>query len=95
MTREVTTPLTPEEAVRRAKEFFCGDQAVVSASLEEESDRHAVFNTFRSRIVVAAFPDPEREGTTRVRASTLREDGVVGRLLTYLRTIPTDRPAGS
>lgn len=86
MTEETTTELTPAEVLDEARSFFTGEGAVASASIEEESDRHIVFNTFRSRITVAAFPDPEGEAPTRVRASTLREDATVAKFITYVRT---------
>lgn len=87
MTSETTVSLAPEEALDLAREFFTGRDAVFEASVSEESDDHIAFATFRSRIVVAAFPDPEGQGT-RVRVSTLREYSAADRFLTYLRTAP-------
>lgn len=93
MTAETTTPRSPAEVIDLAKSFFTGPDAVFSASVEEEDETHLVLNTYRSRIVVAAFPDPEGSGDTRVRISTLREDAVAGQFLTWVRT--ADSPAAS
>lgn len=90
MTSETTTDLSPEAVLELAREFFTGSDAVFEASVSEESDTHITFATFRSRIVVAAFPDPEGEAATRVRVSTLREYTVADRFLTYLRTAPRE-----
>lgn len=86
MTSEATTELPPARALELARDFFTGSDAVHEASISEESDSHITFATFRSRIVVAAFPDPAGEATTRVRVSTLREYAVADRFLTYLRS---------
>lgn len=91
MTSEATTELPPGEALELARRFFTGPDAVHEASISEESDSHITFATFRSRIVVAAFPDPEDAETTRVRVSTLREYAVADRFLTYLETAAPDR----
>lgn len=100
MTRETTTSLSPREVLEEAKKFFTDDLSVNSAWLEEESDTHVTFGTFRSRVAVSAFPDPEGEAPTRVRLSTLRVDEAVGKFLTHIRTLttpgttnPEDRPA--
>lgn len=86
MTSEATTKLSPARVLQLAKEFFTGPDAVHEASVSEESDSHVTFATFRSRIVVAAFPDPQGEAPTRVRVSTLREYAVIDRFLTFLRS---------
>lgn len=86
MTSEATTDLSPSEVLELARSFFTGPGAVQAASVSEESDRHVTFATFRSRIVVSAFPDPEGEAPTRVRVSTLREYAAADRFLTSLRT---------
>lgn len=91
MTRDTATALSPAEALDEARRFFTGSDATVQASIEEESDRHLIFNTFRSRIVVSAFPDPRDEAPTRVRISTLREDAAAGKFLTHLRTMTSPR----
>ena len=100
MTSEATTELPPARVLQMAKEFFTGPDAVHEASLSEESDSHVTFATFRSRIVVAAFPDPREEAPTRVRVSSLREYAAADRFLTYLRTAATGNverpgPAGT
>lgn len=87
MTSETTTHLPPADVLDLAREFFTGRDAVRPASLSRESDSHLAFETFRSRIVVAAFRDPAGEAPTRVRVSTLREYDVVDRFLTYVRTV--------
>lgn len=86
MTSEATTELPPARVLELAREFFTGADAVHEVSISEESDSHITFATFRSRIVVAAFPDPRDEAPTRVRVSTLREYAVADRFLTYLRS---------
>lgn len=86
MTSEATTGLSPEEVLELARAFFTGRDAVHDASISEQSDSHVAFATFRSRLVVAAFADPEGEDATRVRVSTLRDYAVAQRFLTYLRT---------
>lgn len=86
MTSEAITDLSPSRVLELAREFFTGPEAVKAASVSEESDRHVTFATFRSRIVVAAFPDPEEEAPTRVRVSTLRDYAAADRFLTSIRT---------
>lgn len=96
MTRETTTKLTPERVLQEAKRFFSGDGSVFAAYPIEEGDRYVTFGTFRGQISVFADVDPEIEGRTRVRASTLREDDAVGKFITYLRSFPAARrPAAS
>ncbi|HKK08945.1 MAG TPA: hypothetical protein VKA44_08680, partial [Gemmatimonadota bacterium] len=85
MTHEMTTTLQPGEVLAVAREFFTGRHPVCPASIENESGTHITFNTFRSRITVAAFPDPGEGERTRVRASTLREDAVAARFLSAIR----------
>lgn len=90
---EFTSERSPTELLERTKAFFMGPEAYESAWLEEESETHASFGTFRGNLAVAAFPDPEGEGRTRVRISTLREEGIVPRLVTYLKTLGSPEPA--
>lgn len=87
MTREITTSLSPREVLEEAKRFFMSSLSVYSAWLEEESETHCTFSTFRSRIAVSAFPDPEGEAPTRVRVSTLRVDEALDKFLTHVRTL--------
>jgi hypothetical protein len=93
MTLETTTSIDPERVLKKAREFFTGDESVYSAWLESESDTHLTFGTFRSKIAVSAFPDPEGEAPTRVRVSTLRVDDSIGKFMTYIRTL-TPEAAG-
>lgn len=90
MTSEATTELSPDRVLEMARRFFTGPEAVQDASVSQESDRHVTFATFRSRIAVSAFPDPEGEAPTRVRVSTLREYAAADRFLTWLRTESED-----
>lgn len=90
MTSEATTELPPERVLELARAFFTGPDAVHEVAISEESDSHITFAPFRSRIVVAAFPDPKGEAPTRVRVSTLREYAVADRFLTYLRSAAPD-----
>ena len=85
MTSETTTTLPATAVLSAAKRFFTGSEAIHAAWIEAESDTHVSFATFRSNVLVSALPDPEREGMTRVRASTLRDEAAVGKFLTYLR----------
>lgn len=87
MTLEETTDIPPDRVLREAREFFTGDESVYTAWLEDESDTHVTFGTFRSKIAVSAFPDPEGEALTRVRVSTLRVDESIGKFMTYIRTL--------
>lgn len=91
MTMETTTSLPPQRVLEAVKEFFLGDEPFHSAWLVSESETHLSFATFRGNLAVAAFPDPRGEAPTRVRVSTLREEGAVPRLLTYLRTLGSPR----
>ncbi len=90
---EVASELSPEEVLQATRAFFMGPDAYESAWLETESDAHLSFGTFRGNLAVAAFPDPEEEAPTRIRISTLREEGIVPRLLTYLRTLRPEAAA--
>ncbi len=84
MTNETTTTLPAAAVLSAAKRFFTGREAIQPAWIEAESETHVSFATFRSNVLVSAFPDPEWEGMTRVRASTLRDEAAVGKFLTYL-----------
>lgn len=98
MTRETTTTLSPARVLELARRFFMSDLSVYSAWLEEESETHLTFSAFRSRIAVSAVPDPEDDGLTRVRVSTLRMDEVIGKFLTHVRTADSPKvrePGGS
>lgn len=95
MTVEITSELSAARVLEAAKEFFMGDDAYQPAWLETESESHLGFGTFRGNLAVAAFPDPDGEAPTRVRISTLREEGTVPRLVTYLSTLDPSRPRGT
>lgn len=90
MTLETTTEIAPERILEEARDFFTGEGAVYSAWLEEESDSHLTLGTFRNKIAVSAFPDPEGEARTRVRVSTLRVDDAIGKFITFVRTLSPD-----
>lgn len=94
MTNETTTSLSPERVLQEARDFFTGSHSAYQASISEESDTHIAFATFRSRLVVSAFPDPREEAPTRVRVSTLRENELVGKFLTHIRTADHGRLEG-
>lgn len=87
MTVETTTRLAPAKVLQATREFFLGDNSLYPAWLEGESDSHMSFGTFRGRLIVAAFPDSDDPAVTRIRISTLREEGAAPRLLTYLQTL--------
>lgn len=86
MTSETTTDLPPSVVLEMARSFFAGPDAIHEMSLSEASDTHVEFASFRSSLLVAAFPDPEEGGRTRVRVSTLREYGAADQFLTFVRT---------
>lgn len=86
MTAETTTSLPPDQVLEAAKRFFTGAGAIHAAWIEAESSTHVSFGTFRSNIVVSAVPDAGTADGTRVRVSSLRDAGAVGRFLTYLAT---------
>lgn len=94
MTIETTTSFSPERVLREARDFFTGRDSAYQASISEESETHIAFATFRSRLVVSAFPDPREEAPTRVRVSTLREDSIAGKFITYIRTAAHGRIEG-
>lgn len=86
MTSETTTDLSPAEVLELARAFFTGPDAVCDLSISGSSETHVEFASFRSSVIVGAFPDPEEDGRTRVRASSLREYAAVDQFLTFLRT---------
>lgn len=91
MTFETTSSLSPGEVLAAARRYLAGGDGLPPAWLENESEGHLSFGTFRGNIAVAAFPDPSGEAPTRIRVTTLRDEGVVSRLMTYLGTL--DAPA--
>ncbi len=88
MTVESSTALAAADVLAAAKGFFAGSRAVHPAWIETESPTHVSFSTFRSNIVVSALPDPERDGRTRVRVSSLRDRAAVNQFLAFLESLP-------
>lgn len=92
MTTETTSRLSPEEVLTAVKRFFLGDDPVHHAWLESETNRSLTFGTFRGNLAVAVVG---REGDgTRVRITTLRYDGAVPRLVTFLRGLEPESVNG-
>jgi len=87
MTSETTTSARPARVLEAARRFFTGSDRFADAWIDNESDTHIAFATFRGNLAVAAFADPGDPGRTRVRVSTLREEGFVPPLLTYLESL--------
>lgn len=85
MINETVTSLDPEAAIEQAKRFFTDASSPLPATVVEEGAGNLTVATFRSRVAVSAFPDPNGHGT-RVRISTLRRTDAVGKLLTLLAT---------
>ena len=84
MTTETTIPKSGEAVLRAARDFFLGPDRMADAWIESESDSHLAFCTFRGNLALGVSPDPEDPGRTRVRVTTLREEGLVPRLMTFL-----------
>ena len=91
MTTETTAPMAPADVLRATRDFFTGPARMADAWIESESDSHVSFCTFRGNLAVAATPDPDAPGRSRVRVSTLREEGLVPRLITYLGSLAATR----
>ncbi len=87
MTTETTSELTPGQALQAARDFFLGPGAEPTAWLETESSTHLSFCTFRGNLAVAVYEDPEAPTRTRVRITTLREEGLVPRLIAHLSSV--------
>jgi len=94
MTIETTSAASPEEVLRATRDFFLGPHRVADAWIESESESHLSVCTFRGNLSIAAVRDPEDPAVTRVRVTTLRYEGVVPRLMTYLAGLET-APAGA
>jgi hypothetical protein len=86
MIHEMTTTLSGEEVLARAKTFFAERVPQYSAFLEKEGQTYA---TFRGQggeeIAVAVFL---AENGVRVRASSMLHDQTIGR---FLSTLPEAR----
>jgi hypothetical protein len=91
MTTETTARIPPGAILDAARDFFTGPDRMADAWIESESDSHLSFCTFRGNLSIAAVPDPDEEGGSRIRITTLRDEGLVPRLVTYL----TRRAVGS
>lgn len=90
MTYEMTTSLSPEQVVRRAREFFTKRVPATGASVERESARHIVLRgQGGEEIVIASVPVA---GGSSVRGSSLLFGQQVNRFLT---TLPIPAPAGA
>jgi len=85
VTTEMTSSLAPGAVLAAARRFFVGTNRLADAWIESESEAHIAFCTFRGNLSIAAFADPAHDTLTRVRVSTLREEGLVPRLVAYLR----------
>lgn len=82
MMHEMTTSLTPDEVLTRAKTFFAERVPQYGAFLENES---ATYATFRGQggeeIAIAFVAGPER---THIRASSLLFDQAIDRFFSTL-----------
>lgn len=85
MISETLTALDPHAAIEQAKQFFTEANSPLPATVVEEGEASLTVETFRSRVAVSAFEDPDGRGT-RVRVSTLRRNDALGKLLTLLAT---------
>ena len=85
MVSETLTTMSPERTIDEAKRFFTDAGSMLPATIVNEGENHLTVATFRSRLSISAWPDPEGRGT-RVRVSTLRRNDAVGKLLTLLAT---------
>jgi hypothetical protein len=94
MISETLTAMSPERTIDVAKRFFTDSGAMLPATIVNEGENHLTVATFRSRLAISAWLDPDGRGT-RVRVSTLRRDDAVGKLLTLLATSETGDEAGS
>lgn len=84
MTTEIETALDAETVLAAARGFFLGADRFADAWIESESQTHITFCTFRGNLSIAALPVPQRPDATRVRVTTLREEGIVPRLLAHV-----------
>jgi len=88
MTHELLTSLAPAQVLERAKAFFPDRAPHYAAFLEKEGES---FATFRGQggeeLTVAAFVVG---GATRVRASSMFFDQLIGRFFSTLPTTPSE-----
>ena len=89
MTTEASVSNSPDAILRAARDFFLAPGRMADAWIESESDTHLSFCTFRGNLAIGVAPDAEDPARTRVRVTTLREEGLVPRLITYLKSVET------
>jgi hypothetical protein len=94
MTTETTIARPPEAILRAARDFFLAPGRMADAWIESESDTHVSFCTFRGNLAIGVSPDAEDPGRTRVRVTTLRQEGLVPRLITYLTKVQSGAEVG-
>jgi hypothetical protein len=82
MTHEMMTTLEPADVLARAKVFFSERAPHSAAFLEKEGPSHAVFRGQGGEELVVAVV--RTDGATRVRASTLFFDQMIGRFFSTL-----------
>ncbi len=83
MTREILVSVSPEEVIELAKSYFTDASSGYAASLVEEGEGYARFQTFRGHLAILAAPDGDR---TLVRCSTLRYHPSIGKFLLQLES---------
>jgi len=87
MTTETTLSIPPRDVLEAARDFFLAPDRLADAWIESESDSHVSFCTFRGNLAIGAAPDADEPSRTRVRLTTLREEGLVPRLVTFLKSV--------
>lgn len=85
MIHEMTTGLSGEEVLRRAKSFFSERIPHQGVFLEREGPAHATFRGQGGEEIAMAVLDGE--GGTRVRASTQLFDQAIGRFFSTLPAV--------
>ena len=81
--QEGRTTLSPAEVLDAAKRFFSGRNAVYTAFLEHESERHVVMRGQGGEEIVLAADT--KDGATRVTGSSYLFDQQIAR---FLATLP-------
>ena len=82
MLHEMTTTLSAEDVIRKAKVFFTERIPHNGAFLEDEGPRHATFRGQGGEEIALAVIT--RDDCTRIRASTLFFDQAIGRFFSIL-----------
>jgi hypothetical protein len=85
MTHEMTTTLAPADVLSRAKAFFSERAPHNAAFLEKEGPSYAVFRGQGGEELTLAVI--AGDDSTRVRASTLFFDQVIGRFFSTLPAV--------